>query len=310
VRSCVSLLALLLVGCPNGSDGSSDDKTDDSGDTDTTAEPRTIDDFVDVTTPYVAADATCWTPGTLTTQTPDPTCQNEVSVTGKVEDFQTGDGVPDISVQIWNSDDITGSADAVATADGSGNFDATIPTCTPFGYGTSTPPEWKETKDTYEVHQTYGPDVTSVTFNSVSEATSRLIPGLIGIDWDETTGIIAGAVYDCNEDPIQYAQIFFHDADGNVPGQGDIFYFSVSGDTELPTTREAQPYTNTNGLWVAINVPDGDWTVEAWGYDGADHVLLGATQLTIQAGSVNISNVHLGISDGLAYPASCLSPCE
>ncbi|MFZ5476080.1 MAG: hypothetical protein ACOZNI_04840 [Myxococcota bacterium] len=309
MRSWLALSALLLTACPSG-DGNED--TDKTGDTDTdtqTGDERAFTDFVDVETNYVAGDTSCYA-GTLGTETPDPTCVTEAEVSGVVEDFQEGEGVPDITVQVWNDDDISGSASATTQADESGNFSTTIPVCQPFGYGTSTPPEWEETKDTYEVHQIYGPGVDDVVFNSVSFATSRLIPGLIGVEWDESTGIIAGAVYDCNEDPVQYAQVFFHDGSGAVPSVGDVFYFSITGDTELPTSRENQAYTNTNGLWVAVNVPAGDWQVEAYGWDGSQHVMLGATQLTIKAGSVNISNIYMGISDGLSYPDSCKTPCE
>jgi hypothetical protein len=241
---------------------------------------------------------------------PDPSCQGTVTYTGIVKDFQYGDGVADSTVQVWAGDDIQGGSPVATTADDAGNFSVEGPVCAPFAYGTSTPAEWQQTKDTYEVHQIYGPgDEGGVEFNSVSEATSRLIPGLIGVEWDESTGIIAGTAYDCNEDPIQYAQIFLHDANGAIPATGDIFYFSANGDTNLPTDHASQPWTNTNGLWVAMNVPAGNWIVEMWGWDGTQEVKLGSTTLQILAGSVNISNIYTGDDDGIFYPDSCLSAC-
>jgi hypothetical protein len=305
MRTPLPLLALLLAACPPG--GSTDDKTtDDSG---TTGDERTFEDFVDVTTPWVGSTDECIA-GVV--QDVDPSCQVPLTINGSVIDFQTGDSVPDATVQYWANDDVTSSDFDTLQADGDGNFELTAPACTPIGYGTSTPPEWMETKNTFEVHQTFGFSADGSSdeeFNSVSNATSILIPSLIGIEWDESTGIIAGTAYDCNTEPIQYAQIFIHDADGKAPATGDVFYFSANGDTNLPTDQESQPWTNTNGLWVAINIPAGAWTVEMYGWDGSAYVMLGATELQINAGAVVISNIYTGITDGIWYPGSCLEAC-
>ena len=65
----------------------------------------------------------------------------------------------------------------------------------------------------------------------------------------------------------------------------------------------------SSDLWVVMNIPAGTWTAEVWGFDGTDYVMLGATVLQINAGSVNISNIYTGITDGIWYPSSCLSAC-
>ena len=233
MRLSLLALPLILAACPNGGD----DKGTDTTDTDDTNTVRTRDDFVNTQDLVVAGNMECFTVGALTTQTPDPSCQASLSLDGTVEDFQSGDAVPEATIQVWADDDIISGTPAVTQANDDGNFSIDAPSCTPFGYGTSTPVEWEETKDTYEVHQVYAYGETSATFNSVSEATSRLIPGLIGVQWDTTTGIIADAAYDCDDTEIENAQVFIHDAAGNIPATGDIFYFSASGDTNLPTTH-------------------------------------------------------------------------
>lgn len=311
MRALLLLLPLALTACPGGDDG--DDKPGDTADTDTGdggGDGRAFEDFVNVTTPWTG-DTTCFTPGgAWLEQTPDPTCQTDLALDGTVLDFQDEVEVADAVVQVWLDDDVVGGTPSVVQADGNGAFSTTVTSCSPFGYGTFTPPEWEQTVDTYEVHQVYGfsANGTAATFNSVSETTARLIPGLVGVDWDRSTGVLAGTAYDCNEDPIQYAQVFIHDGNGNVPATGDVFYFTNT-EPSLPTTIEAQPHTNDNGLWVAVNVPVGTWTVEMWGWDGTAHVMLGATVLQILAGSVNISNIYTGIGDGVWYPPSCLSAC-
>lgn len=292
-------LSALLVACPSGGDK-------DGGQTNTTTDERGFEDFVDTTAVYTG-DTTCFT-GTLASETaPEATCQVTTTVNGIATNFNEdmeGPEVYDATISLWSTDDITGSPTDVVVADpDTGEFTADLLSCSPFGYGVTTP--YGYTVPTYEIHQVLGYGETSVEVNSVSDGTSTLIPSLIGVDWDVTTGIIAGAAYDCNEDPIMNAQVFLHDADGNVPATGDVFYF----DSGLPTDRERRNSTNDDGLWVAINVPAGTWIVELYGYDGADYVMLGSTSIQISAGSVNISNIYTGVSDGIHYPSNCSDVC-
>lgn len=307
-------LLFLLAACSGATDGT-DKAGDDSGDTDTdTSGGGGFDRWVFVDQPWVG-DTTCfdgtnWGLG----QVVDPSCIGPITLNGVVEDFQSGDPVPDCDLAIWDDDDIGGSPTATTQTDASGSFSVAIQSCSPMAYRSSTPPEWEQTKDTYEVHKTYGWEAggtTSDIWNSVSDATSRLIPSLIGVEWDTSTAVIAGTAYDCNQDGLANVQVYVHDGAGNEPVHTDdnpfgIYYFS---DSDLPTSNASQPWTNENGLWVAINIPVGDWVVEVWGWDGTQHVKLGATTLNIQAGSVNISNIFIGIEDGIWYPPSCLSAC-
>lgn len=304
----LTILPLLLSACAGGGDdsGKTGDDTGGGGDPFPT--------FVFVDQPWVGEtscfDGANWGLG----QVVDPTCIGPITLTAEVEDFQTGNSVPTCDVTAWDTDDVSTSPSATATTDASGNFTIDLQSCSPFAYRSSTPPKWEETKDTYEVHKTYGwsaSGTTSDTWNSVSESTSRLIPSLIGVEWDPATAVVAGTAYDCNQDGIANVQVFVHDGSGNIPVHTadypfGIYYFS---DSDLPTDNAAQPWTNENGLWVAINIPVGPWVVEMWGWDGTQHVKIGATTLDIVAGSVSISNIFTGIEDGIWYPDTCLAAC-
>lgn len=308
MRAALPFLALLLSACPPSDGVTIDDKVGD--DTSGTVDERTFTDFVNVTTPWVGNTAECIA-GKV--QEVAPSCIADLTVNGTIEDFESEDPVPDATVQLWLADSISGAVDETTVSDGDGTFVfEETQSCRPFAYGTSTPIKWEATKDTYEVHQVFGyaeSGASDEIFNSVSDATSKIIPALIGVEWDQSTGIIAGTAYDCDVNPVEYAQVFIHDGNGGIPATGDVFYFSESGGTSLPTSLDAQPHSNTNGLWVAVNVPTGTWTAEMWGWDGAAHVLMGATVLEISAGSINISNIYTGISDGVWYPDSCLAAC-
>ncbi|MSQ03403.1 MAG: hypothetical protein EXR71_16190 [Myxococcales bacterium] len=293
-----SALLLVVAACDGG-----------PSDTDTgegVPAPRVFSDFVNTTTPYVG-DATCIGSDLGTV---DPAKQLNATLNGLVIDFQSDDEVPDADVQMWFADDINGTPDVEPVSDASGAFSTSVPTCTPIAYGTSTDPLLELTVDTFEVHQVFGFEEDGVLdgewVRSVSEVTAKLIPGIIGVDWDRTTGIIAGTAFDCNraeEGVYGHAQMFIHDSEGATPATGDVFYFS----NNLPQAKKDQPDTNPeDGLWVAVNVPVGEWTIEMWGYNGTDYEMLGSTSLTILAGSVNISNIYTGHTDGIAYPDSCL----
>lgn len=297
-------LVLPLVACSGGSDGTTDGT--DTGNGGGGGGGTTFADFVNVTTPYVG-NTECYDGVAWIDQTAGAGCTSDVEVAGTVSDFQTDEPVESASIDFWGNDDINTSPSLSIDADSSGQANATLPACTPIGYMTSTPAEWEETVDTYEVHQVYGWDpsgATDDTWNSVSVATGKLIPSLLGLEWTPGTAIIAGTAYDCDQQKIQHAQVFIHDADGNIPPDIAIRYF----DNGLPNSD--QPDTNDDGLWSAINIPPGDWIVEMWVYDGTTQVLMGATHLTMMPDSVVISNIYTGVDDGVYLPASCLEACE
>ena len=298
------ILPFFLIACDGG------DGTSDGTDTGDGSSERTESYFINTTVPY-EGDSTC--EGSEFASV-DPAKQVTVTLNGEVSDFQTEDEVPDATVKVWLGDDINAATDDELTADSNGAFSTSLPTCTPIAYGTFTPAEWEETVDTYEVHQIFGYDEDGVideTVNSVSVATSKIIPSVIGIEWDESTGIVAGTAFDCEmgtdgeSEYFGHAQVLIHDADGNIPQTADIFYFD---DYDLPTSHQnASDVNPLNGLWVAVNVPVGTWIVEMKGFNGTTYDLLGSTVLEIKAGSVNISNIYAGKDDGISYPASCLA---
>ena len=297
----MSLLAATVLLLGTACDGGPDNDTEDTGGA---VDTRTKDYFLNTTSVFTG-DTTCY--GTVWPAV-DPAKQVMVAFNGEVHDFESDEEVAEADVLFWYGDDISGAADATLLSDANGNFSTELRTCTPIAYGTFTPPEIEETVDTFEVHQVYGEEVDGSIdgewVNSVSVSTSKLIPGIIGIEWDATTGIIAGTAFDCLEEPVGHAQVFIHDGNGVVPATGEIFYFD---EHDFPAAHEAAPDANeVNGLWVAVNVPVGTWTAEMWGWDGAEYKLFGSTVLNIKAGSVNISNIYTGHDDGIAYPDSCL----
>jgi hypothetical protein len=243
---------------------------------------------------------TCFEGGDWLAQEIPDECVAEVPLESKVEDFESGDPVGSVTVELYLSDDVTADSDLTMVSDESGNISGTASTCTPTAYRTST--DDGETKITFQAHNVFGSgDVIDDALNSVSEVTYRLIPSLLGITPDVDKGIVAGRAYDCADDEsLEGAQVVVKDADGNIPDDLVVRYFY----DDFPNRN--QEYTSADGLWVAINVPVGDWSVEAYVADGAGgHTQVGASQVYVYADSINISSIYTGYGDGVRYPASC-----
>jgi len=310
------MLATLAVGvaCSGGDKGTSSD--DDSGSSGTTnggggGGGVTFDDFINTSaTPvgdftgfeggYDAAGA--W----IDQGTPDSSCVVERSVDAKVEDFESGNGVPEATVELWYADAVEGVPDVTMSSDSSGNITGgPAMVCQPLTYKVATDPDLDDTKPTFEAHSVfaYTDDTVGEYFNSVAKSTYQLIPSLLGVSVDPERGTAAGTVYDTNGDPVQGAQVIVTNDSGNIPNDTVVKYFVE----EFPN-RE-QPETSEDGLWVAVNIPPGDWFIDAYVSDGAGgHILMGRTSVTIFADSINIGNIYVGY-DGVKYPENCLSPC-
>lgn len=292
-----SLLLLALIGC-TGQSG--DDTGDTAGD-----QPGPGDfEYYIHTDAQPTGERSCYTPGDdWLTQTVDPARQVPEERTEKVEDFEQEHAVTEATVEIWADDVVDGGADLSLAADDNGLVTFTVDSCTPVAYQTSTPDELDETKDTYESHQIFEPvaSAEAAPFVSVSKTTYLVILNLLGISDDPSLGTVAGTLYDCNGEPIEGAQVVVVDDSGDIPDGLEVKYFI----DEFPARD--QPHTSDDGLWTAVNIPPGEWTIEAWVSDGAGgHVLIGATALETFADSINVSNIYTGFGDGIRYPDACL----
>lgn len=294
-------LAPLLVACT----GASETDTDDTGPD--VSGPPTFASLIDTTSSPVG-DLSCYTAGDpWLTQQVDTSKQVSFPAVATVLDFQEDTPVTEATVDFWAGDAVTATPDATAVTDLSGQAPLpAITSCTPYTYKTWTDPGREETVDTFEAHQIdpypAGASIAT-TLNSVSDSTYKIIPSLLGVEVQSGLGVIAGTAYDCAGNKIEHAEVLVHDGTGVETGIPDTLVVKYFVD-KFP--NRDQPDTSEDGLWTAINVPPGDWTVEMYVWNGTDHVLVGATVLTVKPDSINISNIYTGFGDGVKYPAECL----
>ncbi|MBL8615822.1 MAG: hypothetical protein JNM72_09465 [Deltaproteobacteria bacterium] len=233
----------------------------------------------------------------------DPTvAPTEFTLQAQVLDFQEDTPVADATVDFYLTDAVTAVPELSGVTDPGGNVAFAVPTCTPLTYKTSTDAALEETVPTFEAHQVYGVGTSSDTLNSVSTTTYNLIPSLLGVSVQDGKATAAGTAYDMNDDPITGAQVVVKSlVDDSIPDGVVVKYFVDS----FP--NRSQPETSPDGLWVAINIPAGEWKVEMWVSDGAGgHLLMGQSKLTVFGNSINISNIYTGF-DSVKYPSSCFA---
>lgn len=221
----------------------------------------------------------------LNTPSADVPSTADVHLQTTVVDFQTGNLLPDATVTVFPNQDVDspfpGGPYTSDSADAT--LEVTIPTgTTRFGYKIVHP----NAMDTLLLNQTLDdPAMTPQTLEkiqSVSTATGATLPALIGVARTPGTGILAGAVRDCDDNEISnfIATVSSTpDTVTHLPGV-DTYYFSAS--VGLPVRHSQQAVAAKDGLFMAIEMqPTPTAYVQVWGYvNDAD---LAADKLTLIA---------------------------
>lgn len=137
--------------------------------------------------------------------------------------------------------------------------------------------------DTYKFQMHSDNDATIYI---VPQSTYYMAPAAAGLELEEGTAVVAGAVYHLTEDmqtqtPVGCASVEL------VPESGENRYFSDAG---LPTKLEDQESTNpTNGLYIIANVNPGMTQFKAM-VDGTE---VGMTALVGYPDSIAIANIYV-----------------
>lgn len=99
---------------------------------------------------------------------------------------------------------------------------------------------------------------------SVSNATKGEIPGLVSVVPDDTKGVVAGDLRDCDNKPVGGLLFNVTSTGGSFDGKSLTFYFlDVDASTTVPA--RSQKWTSGDGVFATLNVPPGDATLEARG---------------------------------------------
>jgi hypothetical protein len=246
---------------------------------------RPIDDDNDPETEPVweelgDADLTC-----LNTPNNDMASTVVVTLSTKVNDFQTGNSVPGAMVTAFKDQDFMNPFDT-QTADGMANITFTIPVGTKrFGYRMSA----DTAMPTFLLNQTLDtPDgqlQMEDEIQTVSKTTAATLSALIGKTRTLGTGVVAGALRDCQNREISGFIATMSSTSGSAAtiSGSDTYYFSP--EVGLPVHHNRQHYASSDGLFMIIEIPGGTPTgyVQMWGFPTSQDMGMGADGLKLIA---------------------------
>ena len=235
------------------------------------------------------ADLTC-----LNTASSDMATTVSVSLHTIVKDFQSGNAVPGATVTVFKDvmsdapfDTQTSSDQAYATF--------TVPTGVKrFGFKMTTSDG--STMPTFLLNQYIDPSLAvqpagadtdptkSMKIQSVSSSTAATLPALIGETRTPGTGVIAGALRDCQKHEMSnfVATVSSTPMTATSIDGAEAFYFSDAVD--LPVHHQQQDAASKDGLFMVIQLPPAPTAyVQMWGYaTDADATAGGEMKLVAQ----------------------------
>lgn len=209
------------------------------------------------------ADLTC-----LNTPANDPATTVAVTVNTVIRDFQSDNLVPNANVTAFPNQSIDSPfPGSPFVADGNAAVVVTIPLGTKrFGYKITD----STALDTLLLNQTVDPGMATQTVSriqSVSKTTAQTLPALIGVSRTNGTGVLAGAMRDCQHREISnfIATVSSTSGQVNRVDGADSYYFSSS--VGLPVRHGQKEAASEDGIFMVIELaPSPTAFVQVWGY--------------------------------------------
>jgi hypothetical protein len=124
---------------------------------------------------------------------------------------------------------------------------------------------------------------------SVSEATKLTITAVLSLFPDETLGVVAGALRDCDGKDTGGVTLATGSSGGAFEAAANTFYFEdVAVGSTVPV--RALKWTSGNGVFATLNVPPGDATLTVSGVltPGASAVKLGTGVAPVRPNSITV----------------------
>jgi hypothetical protein len=254
-----------LVGCGD----------DDGGGGGPDANPLKNTGFIDPTVTMVAyneangiwnevgpADFSCFN-----TASTDTATTVDVTISGPVEDFQTGNELPEATITAYGDTNFSASGLVTTVSDIDGNYSMVIPTGqTRLAYEV----DLDGALPTYSLNNKLDPNAPaqSIDQQSVSELTANALPAFIGVTRTVGLGVLAGTMRDCNDNEVGGAIATVSSVAGSPEHlDGAQTYYFSAGSTSLPVRHSQQENTNTDGIFVVIELaPNSQSILQVYGY--------------------------------------------
>lgn len=230
------------------------------------------------------ADLSC-----LNTASADIATGQAVTLTTHVKDFQAGTIIPKANVTVFPGIDAAQAFAAPVMSDTNGQVVLTIPAGQKrIGFkmaGGSSAADGSVTQlDTYLLFQYLDPAMAAQTnpdpIQSVSNTTAMLLPALIGEQRTAGTGVIAGALRDCQHHEMSNFIATVSSVSGTATALdgSEAYYFSPSA--KVPVKHTQADAAREDGLFMVIQLPiAASAFVQLWGFP---------TQADLDAGTLKL----------------------
>jgi hypothetical protein len=130
---------------------------------------------------------------------------------------------------------------------------------------------------------------------SVSQATKGEIPGLVSVVPDDTKGVVAGDLRDCNNKQTGGLLFNVSSSGGSFDAKANTFYFlDIDKSTTVPA--RSQKWTSGDGVFATLNVPPGDVTLNVSGLKNATDktlTMFGTAKAPVRAMSITVVQLSL-----------------
>lgn len=212
------------------------------------------------------ADWSCL--GTPTADTPTTV---EITLTGELNDFQNGNLINEGNIEVFPGIDYTDVLDTFGPTDNTGVYTLTLPAGhARYGFKLTAP----DYEPTFLLNQNFDPAVAaqSLDISGISTGIALALPAIIGLTRTEGTGILAGAMRDCQEREVVNAVATVSTTRGEPAHlEGALTYYLDAG-AGLPVRNEELNRTDTNGIFAIFELPPTTTAyIQVWGFvDDAD----------------------------------------
>jgi hypothetical protein len=225
----------------------------------------------------------------LNTASTDTATATAITLNTKVTDFQSGNAVPSSMVTAFKNQDYMTVFDTKTSDASTADVTIEIPAgTTRYGFRMTS----NSSLPTLLLNQIVDPaKVTNMVttdpskIQSVSNATAALLPALIGQTRTPGTGVVAGALRDCDGNEVSGFIAAVSSTSGtNTPIVGaQAYYFSDS--VGLPQHHREAPYASKDGLFMIIQLPASTPTgyVQMWGFPTDADLAMGKPGLKLIA---------------------------
>jgi hypothetical protein len=208
----------------------------------------------------------------LGTPTADEPTTVEITLTGVLNDFQNNDNeINEGNIEVFPGIDHGTILDMDGPTDNTGAYTLTLPAGhTRYGFKLTAP----DYEPTFLLNQYFEPATAAQSLNvsGISTGIALALPAIIGLQRTEGTGILAGAMRDCQEREVVNAVATVSSTRGSPDHLDGALTYYLDAGAGLPVRNEELIHTDSNGIFAIFELPvTSEAYIQVWGFvDDAD----------------------------------------